>query len=55
MNSNQSSSSYELGDWLPITWIPNTPDEIEYMEFVRAKVAKEHDKYIAELKLKYNK
>lgn len=45
---------WELGDWLPITWEPAAEAEIEYMEFVREKVRKEHDRYLERIKQKYN-
>src|SRR5258708_7022208 len=35
------NSEWQLGDWLPITFIPSTPEEIEYMEFVRERVKKD--------------
>lgn len=53
---NQSlPEAWELGDWLPITWIPATEAELDYMEFVRARVTKEHEEYINELKQRYAK
>jgi hypothetical protein len=44
------ANDWQLGDWLPITFIPSTPDEIEYMDHVRARVEKENDRYIEKLK-----
>lgn len=46
-------SQWELGDWLPITWIPATEAELEYMRFCREKTTNQHNKYLENLKLKY--
>lgn len=48
----QGESEWQLGDWLPITWKPATKEEIEYMDLVRERVAKEHDNYIKYLQWK---
>jgi len=52
-NTQKRNDEWQLGNWLPITFErPNTEAEIDYMEFVRSKVTKEHDEYIEKLKQK---
>lgn len=45
---------WELGDWLPITWIPATEDEIDYMKFCRKATDEKNEKYLEMLRKKYN-
>lgn len=55
-SSNASQSLREvwkLGDWLPITWIPCTEEELKYMTTVRARQEFLNDMFVDSLKEKY--